>query len=143
MLIMLMHAIRTPDTYQPRSENDSVHLQQARLESIIELMETNMETPLSISRLAAHSGFSIRRLERRFLKATGYTPKKFYLLLRLKHGRRLVEQTACSLTEIAISTGFSSGASFSRAFARQYDITPARLRALNVTIARASDSAAT
>lgn len=139
--VLLMHAIRTPDTHQPRSENDSLHLQQARLESVIQMMEKNMEVPLSITDLAAHSGFSIRRLERRFLKATGYTPKKFYLLLRLKHGRTLVEQTAYSLAEIAIRTGFSSGASFSRAFARHYEITPARLRALNTRTARLTNTA--
>lgn len=135
--VLLMHAIRTSDTHQPRSENDIVHLRQAGLESIVVMMESNMETPLSITTLAAHSGFSIRRLERRFLKATGYTPKKFYLLLRLRRGRALVEQSSLSLTEIAISTGFSSGASFSRAFARQYDVSPARLRALGITARRA------
>ncbi|SNT76287.1 GlxA family transcriptional regulator [Paracoccus seriniphilus] len=128
--VLVMHAIRAPDMDQPRSENDITPFRHARLERVIELMENNLETPLSIRQLAELSGFSIRQLERRFHKAAGCSPKTFYRSMRLKRGRALVEQSSMSITDIAISLGFSNSTVFSRLYAREYGITPARARAL-------------
>lgn len=116
--VLLMQAIRKHDVDQPRSENDITLLKQAGLERVIQLMEENLESPLSIALLAEMSGCSIRQLERRFQNAVNCGPKKFYRSLRLKRGKALLEHTAASITEIAISLGFSSSSSFLRLFAR-------------------------
>ncbi|MBU2889910.1 GlxA family transcriptional regulator [Celeribacter halophilus] len=129
--VLLMHAIRTSDVGQPRSENDISLLQQAGLERVIQLMEENLETPLSISVMSKMSGCSIRQLERRFQKVFNCTPQKFYRSLRLKRGKTLLEQTAMPISEISVSLGFSSSSAFSRLFVREYGITPSRLRALS------------
>ncbi|WP_158278842.1 GlxA family transcriptional regulator [Leucothrix arctica] len=128
--VLLMPAIRAHDVDQPRSENDITLLQQAGLGRVIQLMEENLETPLSISLLAEMSGCSQRQLERRFQNVVSCGPNSFYRSLRLKRGKALLEHTAMSITEIAISLGFSSNSSFSRPYAREYGITPSRARAL-------------
>lgn len=128
--VLLMPTIRAHDVDQPRSENDIALLQQAGLGRVIQLMEDNLETPLSIALLAERSGCSIRQLERRFQNVVNCGPNSFYRSLRLKRGKALLEHTAMSITEIAISLGFSSNSSFSRLYAREYDITPSRARAL-------------
>lgn len=128
--VLLMPAIRGHDVDQPRSENDIALLQQAGLGRVIQLMEENLETPLSISLLAEMSGCSLRQLERRFQNVVSCGPNSFYRSLRLKRGKALLEHTAMSITEIAVSLGFSSNSSFSRLYAREYGITPSRARAL-------------
>ena len=128
--VLLMPAIRTHDVDQPRSENDIALLQQAGLGRVIKLMEENLETPLSISVLAKMSGGSQRQLERRFKSVVNCSPNSFYRSLRLKRGKALLEHTAMSITEIAISLGFSSNSSFSRLYSREYGMTPSRVRAL-------------
>lgn len=127
--VLLMHAIRAPDMHQPRSENDITFFRHARLDQVIELMESHVETPLSIAELAQRMGVSVRQLERRFQTTLGCSPKAFYRSLRLKRGRALVEQTSMPIADIAVSVGFSGSSIFSRLYAREYGITPARARA--------------
>ncbi len=64
----------------------------------------------------------------RFDREIGNTPGAYFLVLRLNTARRLVLDTALKMTEIALRTGFSSEAAFSRAFKREFGAAPAHYR---------------
>jgi transcriptional regulator GlxA family with amidase domain len=82
---------------------------------------------ICISDLAARAGLSPRHFARSFLKATGSTPHKYLLRLRLIHARELMTRPcqAVCLKQIAESCGFYDQAHFGRHFRRMFGTTPA------------------
>jgi transcriptional regulator GlxA family with amidase domain len=94
----------------------------------VRLMESHVDEPLSIAAIAARIGITARTLETMFRKAIGETPGAYYARLRLSTARRLVVDTRISMAEIAARTGFSTAASFSRAFSAAFGQAPTRLR---------------
>jgi len=93
---------------------------QPRLAAAINLMEVNIEDPLSIKTIAEGASLSVRMLEKLFRKHLGTSPVVYYLRLRLQAARRLVLDTNLSIQEISVRCGFNSQAAFSRAFKRRY-----------------------
>ncbi len=87
-----------------------------KLLNVIELMESNLEEPLSRAELARLTGLSTRQLERLFQKYLGRTPTRYYLELRLYRARMLLTQTAMSVLDIALACGFVSASHFSKCY---------------------------
>jgi transcriptional regulator GlxA family with amidase domain len=99
-----------------------------RLAQAIRLMEAHIDRPLTTSAIARRTGVTARTLELIFRKSIGETPGAYYLRLRLNAARRLVLDTQVRMAEVAARTGFSSAASFSRAFSRAFGEAPIRMR---------------
>ena len=99
-----------------------------RLAQAIRLMEAHVDRPLTVSAIARRAGVTARTLEMIFRKSIGETPGAYYLRLRLNAARRLVVDTQVLMADIAARTGFSSGASFSRAFSQAFGEAPTRMR---------------
>jgi transcriptional regulator GlxA family with amidase domain len=100
----------------------------SRLAQAIRLMEASVDHPLTVSAIARRTGVTARSLETIFRRSIGETPGAYYLRLRLGAARRLVLDTRIAMADIAARTGFSSAASFSRAFSRAYGEAPSRMR---------------
>jgi len=96
----------------------------------IELMEANVEQPLTTQELAECIGISKRQLERLFRAHLLTTPTHYYQGLRLKESKRLLEQTTLSIVEIAVACGFLSAGHFAKRFRLQYGSTPREAREL-------------
>jgi len=107
-------------------ERSGVHHQ--GVVSCIELMESNLEQPISTSELADRVGISPRQLERLFRTHLQTTPTLYYQQVRLQAGRNLLRQTTMSVLEIASATGFTSADYFSRRFRILYGYTPTQAR---------------
>src|SRR5690606_14778704 len=99
-----------------------------RLAQAIGLMEAHVDQPLSIATIAGRTGVTARTLENVFRNSIGETPGAYYLRLRLNAARRLVVDTRIPMADIAARTGFSSAASFTRAFSRSFGGPPTALR---------------
>ncbi len=95
---------------------------------VVRLMEQNLRTPLDIPRLADAVGLSERSLLRRFRSTLGVGPLQYYRALRLDAGRRLLDNSDLSVTEIAIACGFDSRGSFTRAFKKVFGSSPSSMR---------------
>lgn len=102
---------------------------QAHLIEIAELMEANIEEPLSLNDIAELVGISRRQLERLFKRYVGEIPNRFYTNLRLHRARDLVLQTTLTMRDVALACGFSNGAYFSRCYRTLFGITPSAERA--------------
>ncbi|MDW6004822.1 GlxA family transcriptional regulator [Vibrio mangrovi] len=97
---------------------------QPRLTMAIELMENNLEEPLSTDEIAELVHISRRQLERLFKRYLDTMPARYYLQLRLKKARQLLLTTHTSIVQIGLLCGFSSGPHFSSAYKAYYQITP-------------------
>lgn len=99
-----------------------------RLLKALKVMETQLETPLSRTRLAELAGLSVRQLERAFRSKLGRGVHQHYLRLRLARSRQLLQETSLSVLEAGLATGFTSASQFCRAFRRQFGLTPREVR---------------
>jgi transcriptional regulator GlxA family with amidase domain len=102
----------------------------------IDLMERNLEQPLSRSELASAAHVSSRQLERLFRQDLGCSPGEHYMRLRLDRARDLLKQTSLSVLEIALATGFTSASHFSRKFKSRYGYGPRAERNAEVATKR-------
>jgi transcriptional regulator GlxA family with amidase domain len=96
----------------------------------IRAMEDNIEEPVSIAAVAAQAGVGERELLRRFTLKLETSPKAYYTDLRLNLGRRLLEHTERSVSDVALACGFGSGSAFARAFRERFAMSPTALRRL-------------
>ncbi len=96
--------------------------------TVLEKMEATIEQPLDRATMARFAGTSARHLDRLFASHLGEGFLDTYRNIRLKHARRLIEQSPLSVTEVAFATGFSSAGHFSRAFSTLFGPSPTALR---------------
>ena len=96
----------------------------------IEVMENHLSDTLNLNQLASRIGLGSRQLNRLFRKYLNQTTMTFYKELRLNLAKQLLGQSSLSITEIALSSGFTSSAHFSQAFNLQFSISPTNFRNL-------------
>ena len=104
-------------------------VQNARVLSIIELMEANLSEPLSLLEIADHVGLSRRQIERLFRQEMGRSPARYYLEIRLDRARHLLVQSTMPVVEVAIACGFVSASHFSKCYRELYAKSPQQERA--------------
>lgn len=90
----------------------------------MQVMENNIEDPLTPDEIADVVGLSTRQLERLFAKYLTISPKRHYLRIRLEKGRNLLRQTDLSVTDVCVACGFKSLSHFSKSYRANYGIPP-------------------
>lgn len=121
-------AIAEPAAPQRGSVAERFGVSHPALLAVLEKMEATIERPLSRSSMAAFAGISERHLDRLFSGQLGQGFLQTYAGIRLRHARRLVEQSPLSVSEIAFAVGFSGAGHFSRAYAAMFGHTPRQAR---------------
>jgi transcriptional regulator GlxA family with amidase domain len=91
---------------------------------VAELMEANIERPLSLERIARETGLSRRQIERLFRRHLNCVPKRYYLEMRLRRARELLLQTAMPIMDITTACGFQSPPHFSKCYRNQFGYPP-------------------
>lgn len=99
-----------------------------RLGPLFDYMQATLAQPHSVASLAKFAGMSPRTFLRRFEAATGCTPAKWLLAVRLARSRDLLENSALSVENIAEKVGFGSAATLRHHFRSQLATTPATYR---------------
>lgn len=97
---------------------------QPKLIEAVELMEANLEEPMSLDELSSHVGISRRQLERLFQKHLNCVPTRYYLELRLRRARELLLRSPKSIVDVAFSCGFVSAPHFSKCYRDFFNISP-------------------
>lgn len=120
--------IRTERDEQRLSIPTRIGVRHPKLSTVIQMMESNIEEPISPSVLAQDVGMSTRQLERLFSRYLQRSPKRYYMELRLQKARNLLMQTEMSVINVALACGFASPSHFSKCYRAQYDTTPYRER---------------
>jgi transcriptional regulator GlxA family with amidase domain len=83
---------------------------------------------LGLTALAARAAMSPRNFSRVFRRETRVSPAEFVERARLDVARRLLEESAMPLDQVARAIGFASAASVRRVFLRRLSITPSQYR---------------
>ncbi|QBK31378.1 GlxA family transcriptional regulator [Roseitalea porphyridii] len=126
---MLTDRVRAATDRQRLPLRARLGVQNARVLSIIELMEANLSEPLSLLEIADHVGLSRRQIERLFRQEMGRSPARYYLEIRLDRARHLLIQSTMPVVEVAIACGFVSASHFSKCYRELYAKSPQQERA--------------
>ena len=95
---------------------------------VAQLMEENIEKPLSLDEIAGATGLSRRQIERLFKRHLNCVPKRYYLQMRLRRARELLLQTSMPIIDITTACGFQSPPHFSRCYRAQFGCPPSAER---------------
>lgn len=125
---LIYSTIRTDQDTQRLSVPTRIGVRHPKLSAVIQMMEKNIEEPISPSVLAHEVGMSTRQLERLFRRYLNRSPKRYYMELRLQRARNLLMQTDMSVINVALACGFASPSHFSKCYRAHYDTTPYRER---------------
>ena len=99
-----------------------------RIQSALEYARCNLQTHLTVERLAEAAHLSPRQFSRAFQQETGHSPAKAIENLRIEAARLMVEQGRHSLDVIAREAGFGSRDRMRRAFVRSFGQAPQEIR---------------
>jgi AraC family transcriptional regulator len=111
------------------SQNPEVNREYAqRIDRVIDYLRANLDRPVKLKELAKVACFSEFHFHRIFSAVSGETVNNFTNRLRLEKAARLLRFSRRRLTDIALDCGYSSSATFSRAFRSGYDTSPSQFR---------------
>jgi len=89
---LIYSSIRTDQDTQRLSIPTRIGVRHPKLSQVIQMMENNIEDPISPADLAEDVGMSTRQLERLFRRYLNRSPKRYYMELRLQKARNLLMQ---------------------------------------------------
>ncbi len=94
----------------------------------LELIHAKPDTPWTVDRLARTIGMSRSRFAERFSDLIGCGPMAYLASWRLQRALALLDESRCSVRQVAFRTGYRSPAAFSRAFADKFGYSPREYR---------------
>jgi transcriptional regulator GlxA family with amidase domain len=95
---------------------------------VAQLMEDNIEKPLSLDEIATATALSRRQIERLFKRHLSCVPNRYYLQMRLRRARELLLQTSMPIIDITAACGFQSPPHFSRCYRAHFGCPPSAER---------------
>jgi transcriptional regulator GlxA family with amidase domain len=116
--------IRTEIDSQQMADRIDLAMSAPKLIDVINLMESNIETPLPLPGIAESCKLSLRQIERLFHKYRGVTPSQYYLSIRLSHAKQLLLNTNRSVIDISIATGFETQSYFTACYRKFFGSSP-------------------
>lgn len=103
-------------------------LPRRQLRRVLDRMRADLSENLDLAILAAESGYSRAHFLRMFRAATGQSPHRYLLELRLAEAQALIASRSMPLIDIALACGFSSQAHLTTAFRSRFGVTPSAYR---------------
>jgi AraC family transcriptional regulator len=111
-----------------RIRPDSGRLSERQLAAAKELMLNRLAEPIPLADLAATAALSVSQFTRRFKAATGETPHRYLMRLRVEQACRLLRTGTLGIPEIAVRCGFSHQEHLTRVMRARIGTTPAAYR---------------
>jgi len=99
-----------------------------RMRRVMDRMQTEIGRDVGLRELAADVGLSPSHLGAVFVAAVGVSPHRWLLRRRVERACELLTRTRRSITDIALSCGFSSSQHFSTVFKAHIGCTPTDFR---------------
>ncbi|MBQ4848104.1 helix-turn-helix domain-containing protein [Pseudoalteromonas sp. MMG005] len=97
----------------------------ARIISLVgQYVYDHSEQQISLDALSAYTGYSKFHFNRLFFAATGFQLGEFIQRQKLEKALHLIKQGNENIIDVAISVGYDSASSFSRAFKKNFSVTP-------------------
>lgn len=104
-------------------------LDEQLIQKCMSLVEEHLDDPgFSVETLGREVGMSRTNLYRKLMNITGRGPADFIRIIRMKHGKQLLDESGLQITEIAYRVGYNSLKRFSDNFKQEYGVTPSEYK---------------
>lgn len=100
----------------------------ALIDAAVSYMEAHLKAPLTLRDVAKAVGYSLFHFHRLFLAVTGETPAAFIRRRRLTESARELFEPGKRTIDVALAYQYDSQEAFTRAFRRQFGVTPGQYR---------------
>ena len=127
-LILGAHLIQRYGVLQKTAQRSNGGLAPWQKRRASELLHENMHGRIRLSDIARECGLSVSHFARSFKTSFGTSAHRWLIQHRIDHGKLLMSQTAMSLIDIAIQSGFNDQAAFTRTFHQLVGVSPGRWR---------------
>jgi AraC-like DNA-binding protein len=108
-------------------------LAESHLAVIVDYIEDNIGTRISLQMLAGLLGMHPAKFFRLFKARTGRTPYQYLMRQRVDKARSLLVDSNSRLSDLAISLGFYDQSQFNRIFRKCVGVTPGQYRSQHLT----------
>jgi AraC family transcriptional regulator len=98
------------------------------LKRVLERIEQNFQSEISLASLAEEAGYSRGHFLKMFRTSMGMTPHRYLLKRRTDHARSFLKRRELSIIDVAASCGFSSQAHLTQVFREYVGVTPGDYR---------------
>jgi len=95
-----------------------------RLKRIVQFLEDNMDSSITMKKITAEFGLSERSLSRLFQKDLQMTFVQYFTILRMLRALKLLIDGNCSIGEISTMVGYNSLPTFSNTFQKVIGVRP-------------------
>ena len=112
-------------------KNISQNAKENPIETSLKYLESNYFRSIHIEDVAKTLGYSRAHFTTLFASATGVSPYRYLLNIRLEKAKDFLKNSSLSIEEIAFSVGFSSLVRFSELFKKHVGVSPTRYRRNN------------
>ena len=125
---LAIHLLRNYSASPLRLKEYRGGLSPTKLQRIVEYIEANLSSQISLKDLAQVAQISPTYFLRLFKQSIGTTPHRYVTQRRVNLGKSLLKQRELPIVEIAMMCGFASQSSFTKTFRRLVGITPKTYR---------------
>jgi len=109
-------------------EASGYQLSISQQQKLVEFIEANISSDLSLAELADIVGYGISRFKTLFKNSFGCTPHVYVLVRRVEQAKALIDAGRLPLSQIALESGFSHQSHMAAAFRRSLGVSPGQLR---------------
>jgi AraC-like DNA-binding protein len=127
-LILGTHVLRTYAGLPPSAATKRGGLAPWQARRAAEMIRESLDGAIHLADMARECGLSVSHFTRAFRKSFGMPPYRWLLERRIDHGKALLATSDLPIADIAIRSGFSDQAAFTRAFGRVVSDSPGRWR---------------
>lgn len=99
-----------------------------RLRRVLDYITENLETNISLSKLAAVADMSPHYFSELFKQSTGRSPHNYILLQRIERAKQHLCDPKRSIIDVGLEAGFQNPSHFARIFRKIAGTTPSRFR---------------
>jgi len=122
---LVLHLLANYGVAKPKAPTPRGKLNSFQLRSVLECIESQLDSDVSLLTLARQAHISPFHFARLFRATVGVSPHQFVLRLRLERAVHFMKAGRMTLAQIAVACGFHDQPHFTRAFQRAFRTTPA------------------
>lgn len=125
---VILHRLGRIAGQRASTPNHGERLSRRQAQRVIDFLQANVAKSLTLSDLAALCGVSQYHFARAFKNTVGIPPYRYQVMLRIERAKVLLKSTRLPIVDIAMTVGYESTSSFTRAFKTEVGVAPVSWR---------------